>query len=447
MNNIFLRKIVPFLLIPFLLIISGCGADEALDNNVKEVKEADVVLNLSGTVMRAGRKLFSGDTQIKSLRVMIFKGMALDVQKYYEEGNLSATISLQAHVGQNSKVVVIANETPDMTTVLNKTIFFDDFKKIQLPERKNNQELIPVMVGIQENISIAEGRKNSVEVKLVRTVAKITLEINQKTAENDDIKIQSIEIIRNAKNSTLADLKKSVDKNTLWNWSFDSMSVSLINHGKSQQIISDKDALYVYENLSNSASDTIGRAPILFVKALYNGISTTYKTYINAEGGNNKYQILRNHHYHLKGTITQIGEYNGLLLTTSVQPWDKENLQHDFLKPYLVHLDPAELTDGHSHTIKYGQPVTFHVRIKASEGTMWKATLSDGLNFGFDTHSSYVSEGKADGTDYIVSVMAKSEGGNKPRNAEIYFTVNGKVVILNKNSEQKAIIKIVQPAE
>ncbi len=97
--------------------------------------------------------------------------------------------------------------------------------------------------------------------------------------------------------------------------------------------------LYVYENLGNSSDDK-EVATQLEIKAKYNNIDTKYSVYINesisSPGTGNPgdpdssviddvedhfYNIWRNYHYQLIGTISGIGDYTSISVEVKILPW------------------------------------------------------------------------------------------------------------------------------
>lgn len=429
--------------LPFVWLLglaSGCSKEVRDDQKGQEEQAiANVTLGVANGELRDGT-LFSGDAQIKKLRVMIFRGVVLDTQKVFEGASLASVVKLEARVGTGRRVVAIANEPAALTPSLDNVLFDHQLPTLVLPEVNQSQDIPLIMFGEKTGVDIPESGNAQVEVSLNRVVAKISLKIKQATPAADIVEVTSAAIFRNAKHSSLLPLGSVVDKSALWEWKSSPLSLTLTNNGAPEQIIPDN-SLYVYENLATAPLDTVGRAPILMVTALYNGIESAYYAYINDAPGEKQYQIERNHHYQLEGTITKIGAYNGLLLQTKVLPWDKEELSYDFLKPYLAELKPAGLETG-VQTVTTNTPLEFKIKIKALEGDRWRATLSDGLHFRLEG----TTEGLADGvTEYTVRVLANQAGGSEARHAFVAFTVNGRYVVFGNNTDKRAQIKVVQP--
>lgn len=433
-SHISLSMLLSFFLLCCTLV--GCVKEEV---SKRETESAEISLQLPNTELRGG-ELFAGDAKVTMLRVLIFKGMALDVQKVFQGGDLASTLRMKASVGSERRVVVIANEPDAISGALDMVVFYADLSQIKMPEITSSPTIPLVMVGSKDDVTISEAGISNVRVSLERVVAKITLDVEQRTPNTTDrVEVKAVNIVRNAKVSSLIPLNEPVDINKLWIWDLPNLSKHLINNADPISLITDG-VLYVYENLGSSATDTLGRAPILTLKALYNDIESHYKAYIN-DNGEHQYQLKRNHHYRLKATITKIGEYEGMLLTTSVLPWEVEKLSHKVRKPYLVSISPANLITA-EQTIRKDSPITVTLCIKGEEGEQWKATISDGLHFEITGDRQGVADGI---TSYTFQINALDEGGESVRQAEVYFTINGTHVLAAENSSEYAKIQIKQP--
>ncbi|KGL56810.1 major fimbrial subunit protein (FimA) [Porphyromonas sp. COT-052 OH4946] len=441
--------LLPRLLL-LLLFTMGAVACTKEDNPDQPTSDdvATVKMSLDDVEIRNG-DLYSGEDLIKKVRIFVFReglnGLwALDNQKLFISGqsDFQNPFAISAHAGPRH-IYVIANEPDALTTKLNKILFKKELDDIQAPD-VNGPIVQPfTMTGM---VIATLNPQNTVEanVSLNRIAAKITLDIKQVTPGSNVIKITNVQILRNAKNSRL--LEGSTSKPTgYWNW-MNVYDVPLTNNGSAQSIIPAAAPLYVYENIG-SAADSTGRATQLVVDALYNGIKTRYYAYVNDQTttADHHYAIHRNHHYKLDGTITKIGEFSSLLLTTTVLPWTVENLDHGFLVPYFALIQPENILELPQNNVTISNPLTIQIKIKGTDGSQWHATLDNGLEFGFDTVNG-VNTGEADGyTGYTVIVKPLKAPTNHDRQAKLYFTVNGKKVVLKKgNGVQLTDITIVQ---
>lgn len=442
--------LLPRLLL-LLLLTMGAVACTKEDNPDQPTSDevATVKMSLDDVEMRGG-DLYSGEDLIKKVRIFVFReglnGLwVLDKQKLFASGqsDFQNSFTISAHAGPR-QIYVIANEPDALTTKLDKILFKKELEDMQAPDVNGPIARPFTMTGMATATLNPQGTVQ-VGISLNRIAAKITLDIKQVTPGSDVIKITKVQILRNAKNSRL--LEGTNKPTGYWNWE-NAYDLPLTNNGSTQSIIPASSPLYVYENIG-SGSDSSGRATQLVVEALYNGIKTRYYAYVNdkttmMEEDDHHYSIHRNHHYKLDGTITKIGEFSSLLLTTTVLPWTVENLDYGFLVPYVAEINPhAVITQD--NVVTFENSLSFTVRIKGRDGSRWKATLDNGLEFGFDSGSAI--DGAADGTTvYTIKVKAlKPNGIGIQRRTNLFFTVDGKKVILDKNiNPQPTDIKIIQ---
>ncbi|WP_211835282.1 fimbrial protein [Porphyromonas levii] len=412
---------------------------------------AELQLTLPSVSMRAGA-LFADkvEEEIKTVRIFVFsqKGNNIDAQKLFKADteDFKNPFTMEAHVGTKD-IYVVANEPSELTDQLEKVVFVSDLMKIMLPEKEDKLTTPLTMVGDTKNIELKAEGKTEATVTLTRVVAKITLDLKQATEEEAEVKILSASIDRLPKHSTLFPKDKGFTLEPSWTYK-KTQEVELKNKADFKSYIADN-TLYVYENLG-SAQDSTSRAPRLTVTALYNGIEITYHAYINddkATGATKHYCLERNHHYKLQGTITKLGEFSALLLSTKVLPWNVEELEKNFLEPKATSID-ANIVNTDNVITKY-KPLTFKVKIKASEGKTWRATVTNGLEFKVEIKQgdTIVAEGKVDETEYTVVVTPlKDPDTTKTRTTELFFTVDGKEIVLSGAgvSDRKTRIKISQ---
>lgn len=335
-------ELLPRLLL-LLLLTMGAVACTKEDNPDQPTSDevATVKMSLDDVEMRGG-DLYSGEDLIKKVRIFVFReglnGLwVLDRQKLFASGqsDFQNPFTISAHAGPR-QIYVIANEPDALTTKLDKILFKKELEDMQAPDVNGPIAQPFTMTGMATATLNPQGTVQA-NISLNRIAAKITLDIKQVTPGSDVIKITKVQILRNAKNSRL--LEGSTSNPTgYWNWA-NAYDLPLTNDGSTQSIIQASAPLYVYENIG---SDSSGRATQLVVEALYNGIKTRYYAYVNDETttANHHYSIHRNHHYKLDGTITKIGEFSSLLLTTTVLPWTVENLDYGFLVPYVAEINP-----------------------------------------------------------------------------------------------------------
>lgn len=413
------RRLVLLVALPLLLLLAGCKAHSPLDPE----EMADVSLSIPGLSFDGTRAFIDGE-QVTKVRILVFNqaGKAIDANQLFENPtDLADWLHVQAHVGAKD-IYVVANERDAMTAELEKVLFEKDLLDLDLPDDGSDQKSFAsslVMTG-KATATLQKDRTTQVTVELSRVVAKISLDLKKDVADN--VVVQEVSISRLPTHSKLF----TPDPFTLGeNYTY-SKQDELTLTSTAVPYIADKE-LYVYENIG-SATDTVGRAPLLTVKALYNGVPTTYTAYINdatTTGVDHHYSLHRNHHYQVTGTITGIGKHTALTLSTKVLPWDKEEITWKLEPPRLVSIDPQPQQGQHFYATDE-QPVSFKIKIRSSySGAIWHATLTNALDFRLVTTEGAVLQGRADGTtEYTVRVIATKPAGNGTRSTRLLFTTD-----------------------
>lgn len=400
-----------------LTALSGCKRSELRET----LESATVQLSIPTMTLRGGELLVE-DLPVQTIRILVFNqtGGALDVQKSFTNptDDLSDWLRVEAHEGAKD-IYVIANESPAMSDALNKIVFKQDLLSMAIPETDPSSvaEPKPILMIGQGTATLVKDQNVQAEIDLIKTRAKITLDLLQKTAADDQVIIRSVSISRLPKASMLL-TPNPYRLGETWVYNLPK-EATLVNNGEATSYIPDK-TLYTYESLD---SDTTGHAPILTVQALYNGVPTTYTAYINdkTSDADHHYALHRNCHYQLTGTITKIGEHNALLLTTRVLPWDLEASEKKLEVPKIVSLSPDPTK---TYYVTDTKAVEFKVTISSSsDPSKWRATLTNALDFKFVVEEGAVREGLADGTtEYTVRVIATKPAGANVRCTQLLFT-------------------------
>ena len=398
-----------------LTVLSGCKRSELRET----LEPATVQLSIPAMTLRGGQLLVE-DLPVQTIRILVFNkaGGALDVQKSFSTPtDLSDWLRVKAHEGEK-EIYVIANESPAMSDALNKIVFKRDLLGIAIPETDPSSatESKPIVMIGQGTATLTKEQTTKTEIALIRSRAKISLNLKQETVTDDEIIIRSVSISRLPKASMLL-TPASYHLGETWVYN-KAEKVTLANNATTAYI-PDK-TLYTYESLD---SDTAGHAPILTIEALYNGVPTTYTAYVNDKTSNAKhhYALQRNHHYQLTGTITKIGAHNALLLKTEVLPWDVETSEKKLEVSKIVSLSPDPTA---TYYVTDTEAAEFKVKISSSsDPSKWRATLTNALDFRFDITGGAVREGLADGTtEYTVRVIATKPAGVNLRCTQLLFT-------------------------
>ena len=399
-----------------LTVFSGCQRSELRET----LEPATVQLSIPSMTLRGGQLLVE-DLPVQTIRILVFNkaGGALDAQQSFSTPtDLRDWLRVKAHEGEKD-IYVIANESPAMSDALNKIVFKQDLLGMAIPETDPSSVAKPkpiLMIG-QGTATLLTNQNVKAEIGLVKTRAKITLDLKQETATDDEIIIRSVSISRLPKTSMLL-TPNPYSLGATWIYS-KAEKVTLVNNAEATSYIPDK-TLYTYESLD---SDTTGHAPILTIEALYNGVPTTYTVYVNdaTSDADHHYALQRNHHYQLTGTITKIGAHNALLLKTEVLPWDVETSEKKLEVPKIVSLSPDPTA---TYYVTDTEAAEFKVKISSStDPSKWRATLTNALDFRFDITGGAVREGLADGTtEYTVRVIATKPAGVNLRCTQLLFT-------------------------
>lgn len=403
-----------------LTALSGCKRSELRET----LESATVQLSIPTMTLRGGELLVE-DLPVKTIRILVFNqtGGALDVQKSFTNptDDLSDWLRVEAHEGEKD-IYVIANESPAMSDALNKIVFKQDLLSMAIPDvdPSSATEPQPILMIGKGRATLFKNQNVQAEIDLVKTRAKITLDLLQKTEADDQVIIRSVSIDRLPKTSMLL-TPTPYSLGDTWIYTKDGDATLVNNAATPYAYIPDK-TLYTYENIG-SVTDSTDRAPILTVQALYNGVPTTYTAYVNDEtsDADHHYALHRNHHYQLTGTITKIGAHNALLLTTRVLPWEVEKTDEQLENPKIVSLspDPKEI-----YYVTDTEAVEFRVKISSSsDPSKWRATLTNALDFKLVVEDGVVREGLADGTtEYTVRVIATKPAGASLRCTHLLFT-------------------------
>ncbi len=401
----------------FLTVLSGCKRSELRET----LEPATVQLSIPTMTLRGGELLVE-DLPVRTIRILVFNkaGGALDAQQSFSTPtDLSDWLRVKAHEGEKD-IYVIANESPAMSDALNKIVFKQDLLGMAIPDKdpSNATKPQPILMTGQGTATLKKDQKNEVTIALVRSRAKITLDLKQKTPADDQIIIRSVSIDRLPKTSMLL-TPASYHLGETWIYNLPK-EVTLVNKATTPTSYIPDKTLYTYESLD---SDTAGHAPILTIEALYNGVPTTYTAYVNdkTSNANHHYALQRNHHYQLTGTITKIGAHNALLLKTEVLPWDVETSEKKLENPKIESLTPDPTA---TYYVTDTEAAEFKVKISSStDPSKWRATLTNALDFQFVITGGAVREGLADGTtEYTVRVIATKPAGVNLRCTQLLFT-------------------------
>ena len=336
---------VIFVISLFLTALSSCQFDE-LAEDCEEKGLIILNLGVDGMSTRAaGDQLFAGDEAITKVRIFVFVGDALEVNRLYSIGESQFNNPFVLEVATGLKdIYVVANESGTLETSLASVSSKSGLLDLMADEISSPLSIPLLMTGSIEEIEVVENptsEQNNPEITLTRAAAKISMQFNKAEGLTDNIKITKVSLLSNAYSSTLfpaatEPTDPTFDTDTYWDLA---MSFSTpIDVTTSTPEVADLKNIYLYENLGNSAGNK-AVATQLEIEALYNNIETKYRVYINEDivnptvvtpGNPNSsvvdikdhyYNIKRNYHYELTGTISGLGEYTTISVKVKILPW------------------------------------------------------------------------------------------------------------------------------
>ncbi len=324
----------------FLTTFSSCQFEELSDNCDKK---GLIILNLGidGLKTRAaGDPLFTGDDRIERIRIFVFTGEALEKNQLFTIGNTEFNNPFVLEVATGLKdVYVVANESVDLGNRLLTVTTKSGLNSILADEISSSLSLPLVMTGIKTGVNVVEMEEpehNFTDITLTRIVSKISLKFNKNT--DADVAITKVSLLRNSKKTVIWN-DVGVSGQTYWDWSYTLPTPLVLS--ETLTAISDLENIYLYENLAGEENKA--NATQIEVEALYDGIETKYRVYVNEDiespgseipGDPNSsvvesvvdikdhyYKINRNYHYQLNGTISGLGEYTSISVKVKILPW------------------------------------------------------------------------------------------------------------------------------
>lgn len=210
-------------------------------------------------------------------------------------------------------------------------------------------------------------------------------------------------------------------------------------------------SFYTYRNIVPDGTPDVNTSYLL-VKATFDGVSHTYKAYLTDNGQtNHKYSLLHNTVYRVIAMLEHPD--NQLIIKTVPYPWDvtsSEIGQAITDSDYL--LQPSNGNDAGATTgivqfpyISNGTThnetsyASYSFNLKAPAGALWTATLTNGLDFTFDTNGvQAVSQGIARNEAYTIKIGATKRWTGTPKSTYFYITVGSVKLKINPKQSDGA---------
>ena len=415
-----------------LTVLMSCFHDDALE--MCEEKGL-IIVNLATDGLNtraAGDQLFAGDEAITKVRVFVFVGDVLEVNRLYSIGESQFNNPFVLEVATGLKdIYVVANETSGLTTKLSSVLTKSELTEDIIAETISDPLSLPlVMTGSQTGVTVEvveEPTRNTANVILTRIASKISLQFKKDT--DADVLITKVSLLNNSGETTIWD--NGVLNNGVNNWNWNHNLSTPLSLQTAASGVEGKENIYLYENLTNG---DITKATQLEVEALYNSVPTKYRVYINenitipgsgiagdpnssvTDPSNHLYSLKRNYHYQLNGTIIDIGEFDGLTLTTNVLPWDK--LQSSISFERIFTISPTPTTQNKTYTVDSNGEVKFTFKLTSPIDASWVANLTDIANFEFVG----TSQGSTD-DEVTITIKAKNNSVTEDHTTEFYINV------------------------
>ena len=384
-----------------------------------------IVVSLNGVSTRAaGDPLFTDDGAINKVRIFVFVGGALEKNTLFTSGNDNFINPFILEVATGTKdVYVVANESAALTPTLEAITSKAKLMAVMAESVTAPLAAPFLMTGKVTDSPVVlktDPDRNTANVTLTRVVAKISLSFKKDT--DATVSINKISLLSNAGKIPVWEGEPLVGEQSYWNWEKPyTTAVALTDEAHLLE------SIYLYENLTdgNRGNDTQ-----LEIEATYNSVPTKYRVYVNenvnvtgnagdpissvTNPSDHLYSIKRNHHYQLTGTISNMGEFDGLTLTTNVLPWQK--FPSDWKFAWTWSIAPNPTTALHTYTVDGNGKVKFTFKLTNPINANWVANLTNTTDFEFE--ASY--QGETD-QEVLITVKAKGDPGTAARTTEFYI--------------------------
>lgn len=439
MKKICIHILLKTLPIALLIMTAACISDEV--TSYQDKGKGLIIMSLHNIQSRTpGNPLFLGDEQVTKVRIFVFTDDVLEKNRLFVSGENSFVNPFVMTVTTGIKdLYVVANETETLTTKLMSVTTREQLEEILADEINSPLAQPIVMTGKVSGVEVVKtpnATQNKVDINLSRIAAQIKLKIKKgiNVSEGVDIILQSVHLCRCTSKEKLMNTDAEITGQKYWKYTYTGTGpINVSTEGI--DIWTSAEPLYLYENIG-SKSDTADRAPYLVVDALYNGVQTHYIAYINdesatlANGGqlDHCYSLKRNYLYDLTAIIDNIGTFDGLILSTYVQPWCR--LKTEWLFDWVYTLKPYPSYGNHIFNIENPtDAISFKFKLDNPVGATWNAQLSNPLDFKFSDDNGAVSSGGL-GTEYTISIKPVNPQGVNLRTTEFYITVDGTEISL-----------------
>lgn len=433
-----------------LASLTGCSKESVF---TPELTKAGQNVELSLNVQNEGNEV----EVIKKLRVFAFDRksslVAANTLFDFSQNDINtAKVTVDLKPGIYT-FVVVANENEELASKFEVVGNVSQLTRTELLYEHIEKECILVQqtfnvhvkdnengIGAQVSTNNGSTWQGSLQVELKRVAAKVSLTMKKDAKLNSNaIKIVGV-TVRNIPTATPLIGSKQIET-TLDKQVGLSNIITLEQDGMSSLIF---DNVMLCENM---ASDQVS-ASFVEITALYNAKSVTYSIPLGKWNNDTKsyenYNVKKNTHYQIDATITSGGILVNEIIMT-VMPWEMEHSEVEFDKNHSFTFLPSYDNEVENQTtiLYYGSHAYFNFKLLAPQAGVWRAHLSNPLDFKFEDGFSSTGVSSAKTSTISVKPRKTSNDGAK---TTLYITVNGNVIDINGDGvvDQNDVINIEQ---
>lgn len=443
----FVQYLFGLLLVASLWGVQSCNEQFVEEDSLRERVKLDLVLshaNLRSPALNTGDA--NAEDDVHHVRIYIFDNAGfLEKKVAFAAGTDDFQNPFRvADVVTGTKTVYVVANLPDPAVGDAPSRLYTELEAVRRIEEMEvvyhqadeSSAAAPFLMMGSGTINVQKNATNRVNVDLQRLVAKVSLSLSKKlTAINaaDVIQLTAVSLYRAAKSMPLLPTATAESPRPFWHKRYTlalPLTLSTTSHTMQWE---GADALYLLENLG-TAADTTDRVTYLVIEALYNGVPTRYRAYINDASSNadHHFSVKRNHHYMISASISSIGEYDGLTLRTQVVDWNFVSWPVLFKRVYSIKHHPSgDVPTEASHTWEVTTEDTkqqFKFKLENPQNVAWMANLSNALDF-------KIESGEIGTTDQevIITIVPTKPMTSTPRRTEFFISVDGTEVPLLGN--------------
>jgi len=182
---------------------------------------------------------------------------------------------------------------------------------------------------------------------------------------------------------------------------------------------------YIFSNSSDK-----DMAVCLEIEAEYNNKKVKYYIPVRADLDVEDYTLKRNNHYLIKATITTEGETIYIPeVKYQVAEWSDANIESEFFEESAITFsrrwEAGTNINGTDIRVNNNDYIDFYFTLSHPKGATWAATLTNSIDFMFDTTDGAVSNGLSrEGKEYKIRIKPRRETELNGIKTEFYITVN-----------------------